>query len=75
MADYRDFGGEGHYVSCTGPWACSCDVIRERSQRDAPSPPAASDPPGHCAGPSWAAHEVTEVYEGDACPSCGMVML
>lgn len=29
---------------------------------------------GHCAGPSWAAHEVTEVDEGDACPSCGTVM-
>ncbi len=29
---------------------------------------------GHCAGPSFAAHEVTEVETGEACPSCGTVM-
>lgn len=45
MADYRDFGGEGHYVSCIGPWACSCDEIRERSQRDAPKPPTPAPEP------------------------------
>lgn len=49
MADYRDFGGEGHYVSCIGPWACSCDEIRERSQRDAPKPPTPLTTPPSCA--------------------------
>ena len=46
------------------------NVDRLRAERD-----ALLNPPGHCAGPSWAAHEVTEVYEGDTCPSCGTVML
>lgn len=29
---------------------------------------------GHCAGPSWAAHEVLAVATGEPCPACGTVM-